>query len=134
MKSSLGGTPNGQNHANTCTLGRQKSCWNLKLSLSAWYFSSLCNLKNTEFKLIKHLYSAVGWFGVFFFFFCLKQFQSVANSILAYFFQAQLQKEEDQNRLELHAKLEKLEMLEKEYLKLTATQRIAEVSTHGMTV
>ncbi|NXC10016.1 CE57L protein, partial [Orthonyx spaldingii] len=40
--------------------------------------------------------------------------------------QAQLQKEEDQNRLELHAKLEKLEMLEKECLKLTATQRIAE--------
>ncbi|KFQ54165.1 Centrosomal protein cep57l1, partial [Pelecanus crispus] len=40
--------------------------------------------------------------------------------------QAQLKKEEDQNRLELHAKLEKLEMLEKECLKLTATQRIAE--------
>nr|XP_009932570.1 PREDICTED: centrosomal protein CEP57L1 [Opisthocomus hoazin] len=40
--------------------------------------------------------------------------------------QAQLQKEDDQNRLELHAKLEKLEMLEKECLKLTATQRIAE--------
>ncbi|NXU65737.1 CE57L protein, partial [Horornis vulcanius] len=40
--------------------------------------------------------------------------------------QAQLQKEEDQKRLELHAKLEKLEMLEKECLKLTATQRIAE--------
>uniref|UniRef100_A0A8C3PQZ9 Centrosomal protein 57kDa-like protein 1 n=1 Tax=Calidris pygmaea TaxID=425635 RepID=A0A8C3PQZ9_9CHAR len=40
--------------------------------------------------------------------------------------QAQLQKEEDQNRLELHAKLEKLDMLEKECLKLTATQRIAE--------
>ncbi|NXM62396.1 CE57L protein, partial [Illadopsis cleaveri] len=40
--------------------------------------------------------------------------------------QAQLQKEEDQNRLQLHAKLEKLEMLEKECLKLTATQRIAE--------
>ncbi|NWR10815.1 CE57L protein, partial [Paradoxornis webbianus] len=40
--------------------------------------------------------------------------------------QAQLQKEEDQNRLELHAKLEKLEMLERECLKLTATQRIAE--------
>ncbi|NWX11196.1 CE57L protein, partial [Caloenas nicobarica] len=40
--------------------------------------------------------------------------------------QAQLQEEEDQNRLELHAKLEKLEMLEKECLKLTATQRIAE--------
>ncbi|XP_037989171.1 centrosomal protein CEP57L1 isoform X1 [Motacilla alba alba] len=40
--------------------------------------------------------------------------------------QAQLQKEEDQNRLGLHAKLEKLEMLEKECLKLTATQRIVE--------
>ncbi|NWI48292.1 CE57L protein, partial [Picathartes gymnocephalus] len=40
--------------------------------------------------------------------------------------QAQLQKEEDQNQLELHTKLEKLEMLEKECLKLTATQRIAE--------
>ncbi|NXV45773.1 CE57L protein, partial [Uria aalge] len=40
--------------------------------------------------------------------------------------QAQLPKEEDQNRLELHAKLEKLEMLEKECFKLTATQRIAE--------
>ncbi|NWT81227.1 CE57L protein, partial [Lanius ludovicianus] len=38
----------------------------------------------------------------------------------------QLKKGEDQNRLELHAKLEKLEMLEKECLKLTATQRIAE--------
>ncbi|KAF2987145.1 hypothetical protein EK904_012081 [Melospiza melodia maxima] len=43
--------------------------------------------------------------------------------------QAQLQKEEDQNRLELHAKLEKLEMLEKEYLKITATQRITELQT-----
>ncbi|NXK62135.1 CE57L protein, partial [Sylvietta virens] len=40
--------------------------------------------------------------------------------------QAQLQKEEDQKRVELGAKLEKLEMLEKECLKLTATQRIAE--------
>ncbi|NWZ49748.1 CE57L protein, partial [Haliaeetus albicilla] len=40
--------------------------------------------------------------------------------------QAQFQKEEDQNCLELHAKLEKLEMLEKECLKLTAAQRIAE--------
>lgn len=74
------------------------------------------------------------WGGVVGFFCYLKQFQSVANSILAYFFQAQLQKEEDQNRLELHAKLEKLEMLEKECLELTATQRIAEVSMHGMTV
>ncbi|XP_010571715.1 PREDICTED: centrosomal protein CEP57L1 isoform X2 [Haliaeetus leucocephalus] len=43
--------------------------------------------------------------------------------------QAQFQKEEDQNRLELHAKLEKLEMLEKECLKLTAAQRIAELQT-----
>ncbi|XP_027603705.2 centrosomal protein CEP57L1 isoform X3 [Pipra filicauda] len=40
--------------------------------------------------------------------------------------QAQLRKEEDQNWLELHAKLEKLEILEKECLQLTATQRIAE--------
>ncbi|KAM6279654.1 centrosomal protein CEP57L1 isoform 2-T2 [Porphyrio hochstetteri] len=40
--------------------------------------------------------------------------------------QAQLQKEEDQNWLELHAKLEKLEMLEEECVKLSATQRIAE--------
>uniref|UniRef100_A0A8C0B240 Cep57 centrosome localisation domain-containing protein n=1 Tax=Buteo japonicus TaxID=224669 RepID=A0A8C0B240_9AVES len=40
--------------------------------------------------------------------------------------QAQFQKEEDRNRLELHAKLEKLEMLERECLKLTAAQRIAE--------
>lgn len=40
--------------------------------------------------------------------------------------QAQPKKEEDQNWLELPAKLEKLEMLEKECLKLTATQRIAE--------
>ncbi|NXV27644.1 CE57L protein, partial [Rissa tridactyla] len=40
--------------------------------------------------------------------------------------QAQFQKEEDQKRLELHAKLEKLEMLEEECFKLTATQRIAE--------
>ncbi|XP_010294682.1 PREDICTED: centrosomal protein CEP57L1 [Phaethon lepturus] len=36
------------------------------------------------------------------------------------------QQEEDQNLLELHTKLEKLEVLEKECLKLTATQRIAE--------
>uniref|UniRef100_A0A8B9MCE7 Centrosomal protein 57kDa-like protein 1 n=1 Tax=Accipiter nisus TaxID=211598 RepID=A0A8B9MCE7_9AVES len=43
--------------------------------------------------------------------------------------QALFQKEEDQNHLELHAKLEKLEMLEKECLKLTAAQRIAELQT-----
>ncbi|NXK11716.1 CE57L protein, partial [Herpetotheres cachinnans] len=40
--------------------------------------------------------------------------------------QIQPQKREDQNWLELHAKLEKLEILEKECLKLTATQRTAE--------
>ncbi|NXK51291.1 CE57L protein, partial [Chauna torquata] len=40
--------------------------------------------------------------------------------------QTQLQKEKDQNQVELHAKLEKLEVLEKERLKFTATQRIAE--------
>uniref|UniRef100_A0A8C4KA16 Centrosomal protein 57kDa-like protein 1 n=1 Tax=Dromaius novaehollandiae TaxID=8790 RepID=A0A8C4KA16_DRONO len=40
--------------------------------------------------------------------------------------QNQLQKEENQNQVELHAKLEKLEVLEKQWLKLTATQRIAE--------
>ncbi|XP_068016597.1 centrosomal protein CEP57L1 isoform X2 [Melanerpes formicivorus] len=43
--------------------------------------------------------------------------------------QAKLQKEEDQNCLELHAKLEKLEMLEKEWLHLTAAQRITELQT-----
>ncbi|NXJ13932.1 CE57L protein, partial [Odontophorus gujanensis] len=36
------------------------------------------------------------------------------------------QKEKNQNQMELHAKLEKLEVLEKECLKLTATQRVAE--------
>uniref|UniRef100_A0A8C3M0R4 Centrosomal protein 57kDa-like protein 1 n=1 Tax=Chrysolophus pictus TaxID=9089 RepID=A0A8C3M0R4_CHRPC len=36
------------------------------------------------------------------------------------------QKEKNQNQMELHAKLEKLEVLEKECLKLTATQRIVE--------
>ncbi|NWR71019.1 CE57L protein, partial [Centropus unirufus] len=40
--------------------------------------------------------------------------------------QAQLQKAEDPNQLELHTKLQKLEMLEKEYLKLAATQRVVE--------
>ncbi|XP_021247984.1 centrosomal protein CEP57L1 isoform X3 [Numida meleagris] len=36
------------------------------------------------------------------------------------------QKEKNQNQMELHTKLEKLEVLEKECLKLTATQRIAD--------
>ncbi|KFP88720.1 Centrosomal protein CEP57L1, partial [Acanthisitta chloris] len=40
--------------------------------------------------------------------------------------QAQLQTEEGQNQLELHTKLEKLEILEKECLKLMATQTISE--------
>ncbi|POI25577.1 hypothetical protein CIB84_010673, partial [Bambusicola thoracicus] len=38
----------------------------------------------------------------------------------------QQQKEKNQNQMELHAKLEKLDVLEEECLKLTATQRIAE--------
>lgn len=41
----------------------------------------------------------------------------------------QQQKEKNQNQMELHAKLEKLDMLEEECLKLTATQRIAELQT-----
>lgn len=36
--------------------------------------------------------------------------------------------------MELHAKLEKLDMLEEECLKLTATQRIAEVIKHGISM
>ncbi|XP_021247979.1 centrosomal protein CEP57L1 isoform X2 [Numida meleagris] len=39
------------------------------------------------------------------------------------------QKEKNQNQMELHTKLEKLEVLEKECLKLTATQRIADLQT-----
>ncbi|XP_019375663.1 PREDICTED: centrosomal protein CEP57L1 isoform X1 [Gavialis gangeticus] len=41
--------------------------------------------------------------------------------------QTQLQKEKNQNQMELHAKLEKLEVLEKECFKLTTTQKTAEV-------
>uniref|UniRef100_A0A7M4FRK9 Centrosomal protein 57 like 1 n=1 Tax=Crocodylus porosus TaxID=8502 RepID=A0A7M4FRK9_CROPO len=41
--------------------------------------------------------------------------------------QTQLQKEKNQNQMELHAKLEKLEILEKECFKLTTTQKTAEV-------
>lgn len=44
------------------------------------------------------------------------------------------QKEKNQNQMELHAKLEKLEVLEKECLKLTATQRVVEVSKHGISL
>ncbi|TFK14359.1 intraflagellar transport protein 81-like protein [Platysternon megacephalum] len=40
--------------------------------------------------------------------------------------QTRLQKEKDQNHMELHAKLEKLEVLEKECFKLSTTQRTAE--------
>uniref|UniRef100_A0A8C8S6K9 Centrosomal protein 57kDa-like protein 1 n=1 Tax=Pelusios castaneus TaxID=367368 RepID=A0A8C8S6K9_9SAUR len=40
--------------------------------------------------------------------------------------QTQLQKEKDQNQMELHAKLEKLEALEKECFRLSTTQRTAE--------
>lgn len=49
-------------------------------------------------------------------------------------FLTHLQKEKNQNQMELHAKLEKLDMLEEECLKLTATQRIAEVSKHGISM
>lgn len=71
---------------------------------------------------------------MFVFFAVRNNFSQMPTPFLLTFFQAQLQKEENQNQLELHAKLEKLEMLEKECLKLTATQRTAEVSMHGMTV
>ncbi|KYO24704.1 centrosomal protein CEP57L1 isoform C [Alligator mississippiensis] len=43
--------------------------------------------------------------------------------------QTQLQKEKNQNQMELHAKLEKLEVLEKECFKLTTTQKTAELQT-----
>ncbi|NXP46945.1 CE57L protein, partial [Heliornis fulica] len=56
----------------------------------------------------------------------MRKMVSIAELERKMILKQQLQKEEDQNCLELHAKLEKLEMLEKECLKLTATQRIAE--------
>ncbi|XP_075410111.1 centrosomal protein CEP57L1 isoform X3 [Tenrec ecaudatus] len=40
--------------------------------------------------------------------------------------QAQLQKEQEQNHMKLHAKLEKLDVLEKECFRLTTTQKTAE--------
>ncbi|KAM4866062.1 centrosomal protein CEP57L1 isoform 1-T3 [Thomomys bottae] len=40
--------------------------------------------------------------------------------------QAQLQKEKEQDQMKLHAKLEKLDILEKECFRLTTTQKIAE--------
>uniref|UniRef100_A0A8C0HAV7 Centrosomal protein 57 like 1 n=1 Tax=Chelonoidis abingdonii TaxID=106734 RepID=A0A8C0HAV7_CHEAB len=40
--------------------------------------------------------------------------------------QTPLQKEKDQNHMQLHAKLEKLEILEKECFRLSTTQRTAE--------
>lgn len=43
-------------------------------------------------------------------------------------FQAQLQREKEQDHMKLHAKLEKLDVLEKECFKLTTTQKTAEVS------
>lgn len=42
--------------------------------------------------------------------------------------QAQLQREKEQDQMKLHAKLEKLDVLEKECLRLTTTQQTAEVS------
>lgn len=47
-----------------------------------------------------------------------------------YPFQAQLQREKEQDHMKLQAKLEKLDVLEKECFKLTATQKTAEVSFH----
>lgn len=43
-------------------------------------------------------------------------------------FQAQLQREKEQDQMKLYAKLEKLTVLEKECFRLTATQQAAEVS------
>lgn len=45
-----------------------------------------------------------------------------------HFFQTQLQKEKEQNHVELCVKLDKLEILEKECQRLTSTQKTAEVS------
>lgn len=45
-------------------------------------------------------------------------------------FQAQLQREKEQDHRKLQAKLEKLDVLEKECFKLTTTQKTAEVSFH----
>jgi hypothetical protein len=42
--------------------------------------------------------------------------------------QAQLQREKEQDQMKLHAKLEKLDVLEKECFRLTTTQKTAEVS------
>uniref|UniRef100_A0A8C9B1X2 Centrosomal protein CEP57L1 n=1 Tax=Prolemur simus TaxID=1328070 RepID=A0A8C9B1X2_PROSS len=42
--------------------------------------------------------------------------------------QAQLQREKEQDQMRLHAKLEKLDVLEKECFRLTTTQKTAEVS------
>lgn len=47
-----------------------------------------------------------------------------------YPFQAQLQREKEQDHMKLQAKLEKLDVLEKECFKLTTTQKTAEVSCH----
>lgn len=48
--------------------------------------------------------------------------------ICFYLLQAQLQREKEQDQMKLHAKLEKLHVLEKECLRLTATRQTAEVS------
>lgn len=47
-----------------------------------------------------------------------------------YPFQTQLQREKEQDQMKLQAKLEKLDLLEKECFKLTTTQKTAEVSFH----
>uniref|UniRef100_A0A8C4WFH3 Centrosomal protein 57kDa-like protein 1 n=1 Tax=Gopherus evgoodei TaxID=1825980 RepID=A0A8C4WFH3_9SAUR len=70
------------------------------------------------FLLVYSYYSKISW--------CVKLFYQLSNSTFAYSFQTPLQKEKDQNHMELHAKLEKLEILEKECFRLSNTQRTAE--------
>lgn len=59
----------------------------------------------------------------------LEQSASLAKLRFCFFlFQAQLQREKEQDHMKLHAKLAKLDVLEKECFKLTTTQKTAEVS------
>lgn len=51
-----------------------------------------------------------------------------SSSFFFNLFQAQLQREKEQDQMKLYAKLEKLNVLEKECFRLTATQQTAEVS------
>lgn len=76
-------------------------------------------------------------FGVFFVWVFFFQSEIILVSCQLYSglcFLTHPQKEKNQNQMELHAKLEKLEVLEKECLKLTATQRVVEVSKHRISL